>query len=135
MHTHSPDFSNTSITLEDGIEKITASYKSALQAYIQKFPGTGSNRPPLHLCCISASIYGGALANKAYGRPNGHIEPSVSIACVAKAIAQIKLDDPSDTLPPIDLFFWENQDQEGYFKTEVKKDIATVERIKNSVDS
>ena len=134
LHTYSPQF-NSHITLAKGMEQLTASYQSALKAYIEKFPDTDP-KPPLRLCCISASIYGGALANKEYQSAPwnpGHIEPSVSIACVAKAIAQFKSDNPSVTLPPIDLFFWESQADS--FKTEVQKDTATVEDIKLSAHS
>ncbi len=124
LHTHSPQF-NSDTTLAKGMEQLTESYQSALQAYFKKFLDTG-HRPPLHLCCISASIYGGALVNTSYGT-SGHIEPSVSIACVAKAIAKFKSNNPSLKLPTIDLFFLESQADS--FKTEVQKDTATVERI------
>jgi hypothetical protein len=121
LHTHSPQF-NDSTTLEEGMEQLTISYQSALNAYFKKFSDTG-HQPPLRLCCISASIYGGALVNRNYGK-SGHIEPSVSIACVAKAIAQFKSDNPSVTLPTIDLFFWESVGDS--FVKEVEENIRLV---------
>jgi hypothetical protein len=109
LHTHSPNFSKEAIDLN----KITNSYLSALNAYQEKF-NSRDDKPRLHLCCISGSIYAGKLANPDYSpspsmMEGGHIEPSVSVACLATAIATFKDQNSEYTLPNIDLFFWRGQ--------------------------
>ncbi|RAP33333.1 hypothetical protein DID75_02525 [Candidatus Marinamargulisbacteria bacterium SCGC AG-410-N11] len=113
LHTHSHSINNET----NAVDKLAGSYLNALESYHEQFKDKAT-KPDLHLCCLSASIYGGgyALAHKSkYGGDNGHIHPSFSQIALSKAIAQFT-DRYGAQLPKIDLFYYFDESKLGKVK-------------------
>lgn len=95
VHTHSPELFNPDYKsgkkgLKDAIQELSEAYYEAIHSFIQG--ESDHHQDTLHLCAISASIYGGHFIA---GGPGGnHIDPSLTISAVIIALANYEKNNP-----------------------------------------